>query len=168
MNIPLFQRDPFTRSTMLKGVKVLAEKPPVWDSVCQWLGFQPTSALFTYGDTIYNPGSNPIPDQLVVHERVHMAQQMEHYDFKGVHRAEGTTPMSPALWWGKFLREPGFRYDQEAEAYAVQYGWLCRQVKGKEQHLDILTQLSRMLASPLYGSEISFQDAMRLIRQKST
>lgn len=164
MNLTLFQRDPFTRSTMAKHEKIIVGTPPVWDSVCQWLGFLPMSALFTYGDTIYNPGSNPIPDQLIVHEQVHMVQQYRERAASNNPRLE---PMNPALWWGKFLRDKDFRYQEESEAYGAQYAWLCKQVKGTEQHLEILMQLSRILAGPLYGSELGFQDAMRMIKSKS-
>lgn len=148
----LFKRDIFTALTM--DVKVSTEKPPCFDNLVVWLGFIPATAIFTYGDTIYNPNNVKLSDQLIVHEQVHMKQQ-------------GFNDADAALWWGKFMRDEKFRIDQEAEAYAEQYAFLCHYIKAKQQRFDLLMQLSRILAGPLYGHAVPYVEAMGLIRNRS-
>jgi hypothetical protein len=131
-------------------VKVSTAKPPVWDSVCKTFNVNPTTAIFTYGDTIYNPNNCKLNKHLIEHERVHMKQQ--NYNDKDA-----------ALWWGRFLREPEFRIDQEARAYAHQYDVICEIVKDRNMRARVRMDLSRFFSGPLYGSIITQVDAINLI-----
>ena len=135
-------------------MKVLKERPPIWDSVCAAFNIFPKNVLFTYGDTIYNPDDVSIPDHVMVHEQVHEKQQQK-------------DDMTPELWWGKFLRDEAFRLDQESEAYGVQYKYICKHVKDRNQQHRYLMDLARILSGPLYGSAISHMDAMQLIKKRA-
>lgn len=138
--------------TKVDGVKVVIGKPPVWDSVCAAFQVRPERTLFTYGDTIYNPGGFVIPPDLVEHERTHIEQQ-------------GGNAEGAALWWGKFLRDPQFRVEQEGRAYGRQLAFFQRQEKDEEKRRKAQERLARSLSSPLYGNCIGFVEAWALIGQ---
>lgn len=137
--------------------EVIVGKPPVFDMVAQAFQINPINALFTYGNKIYNPGDMDIPEYLIVHEKVHMQQQ----DF---------SEQGAVMWWGKFLRDPEFRLDQEAQAYGKQYGYMCatmKQFAGIYARLKLRSDLARILAGPLYNFCTSHGEAMGLINKYS-
>jgi hypothetical protein len=135
-------------------VKVRYEKPPIWDNVCIAFGIKPVNVYFTYGDTIYNPDKLEIPVEIIEHEKVHMEQQ-NHND------------TDAAIWWGKYLRDPIFRIDQEARAYGQQYKTYCSVVSDKNQRARYLFIIARSLSGPLYQNSISHSEAINLIRKFS-
>lgn len=135
-------------------VKILIERPPVWDAVCNAFQINPAYALFAYADRIYNPGDIYVTYDLIVHERVHFEQQ-------------GGTDEGAALWWGKFLRDPEFRVQQEAEAYAGQYRYLTTLHKDRNKRFDIRRALARSLSGPLYNNVIGTSEAERFIHKLS-
>src|SRR5216684_1545019 len=92
--------------------------------------------LYAWGDRIYNPSGGMVPPWLVVHELTHLRQQTD-YD-------------QPSIWWGLYMDDAQFRFEQELEAhkqelvaYATQEPNLWR----REQYLD---RVAARLASPLY------------------
>lgn len=105
------------------------------------------NAVFTYGDTIYNPSDGIIREHLHVHEQVHQRQQGS----------------DPAKWWKRYLSASEFRIEQEAEAYRAQYQWAVLNVKDRNALTRFLHQLSSDFASSMYGSCISYQEAKRVI-----
>lgn len=134
------------------GIMIKFEKPPIWDSVCAAFAITP-SAYFTYGRTIYVVNQPYPPDDIIVHEKVHMRQQEE---------AGG-----PALWWGKYLRDSKFRLLQESEAYGEQYKAICKKVKDPNAKFRILQQLSKSLSGPLYKNAVGIIEASGLIKEYS-
>jgi len=143
---------PETR-TMIDGVKISYEKPPIFDAVCNTFQINP-ECYFTYGDTLYNPSRLPIPPEIIAHEKVHMKQQ-------------NYNDNDAAIWWGKFLRDRDFRIDQEARAYGRQYEYIKYHVKDKRVTENYLDQLTKSLSGPLYGRCIEFDKARKLIKKYS-
>lgn len=138
-----------------KDFEVIVGKPPVFDQVAQAFQVNPINAFFTYGNKIYNPGNNMLPEYLICHEKVHMDQQ-NHND------------TDAALWWGKYLRDPEFRVNQEAEAYGTQYAYMCQHIKqwrGRDAQIHLRSELARILAGPLYNHCVSHSEAMALIKE---
>lgn len=133
-------------------MKIINEKPPVWNNVCAALKINPKNTLFTYGDIIYNPDGIVIPDDLMEHEKTHIKQQ---------------AGQDPALWWGKYLRDQKFRLDQESEAYGVQYRYICKTTKDRERRNKILYAIAGMLSGPLYGYCIDHTEAMILVKKRA-
>lgn len=135
-------------------MKIEKSLPPksIWERVKN-AGMTPNeqTVLFTYGDTLYNPGGQLIPDYLIEHEETHCKQQGD----------------NPDLWWERYLTEPYFRLSQETEAYANQYDFLCRVIKDKNQQFRLLLEISKTLASPLYGNLIDRSIARKMIKEKS-
>lgn len=134
-------------------MKASFEKPPIWKQANELFKLDQLGlgAIFTFGDTIYNPFHIEVTDDLEAHEAVHEIQQREF-------------PGGPKAWWDKFCEDPAFRIDQEAKAYRAQYLFL-RKKKARslnEQH-NIAHMLAGLLAGPMYGNVITSPDAMRRI-----
>lgn len=134
-------------------MKIIIERPPVYDAVCAAFNINPQSAVFTYGEDIYNPNNIDLPEHILIHEAMHVEQQ----------KLIG----GPELWWGKFLREPSFRVDQEAQAYGAQYAYICTYTKGREQQFKVLRNLAQILSGKLYNNVVSGNEAMALIKKYS-
>jgi hypothetical protein len=132
-------------------MEILNERPPIYDAVCSIIGKPPDSAIFAYGDIIYNPSGASIPEDVIAHEEVHSRQQ-------------GGDPVD---WWRKYLRDDDFRLDQEAEAYGVQYRWVHNNIPDRNESMRRLIYFAQTLASPMYGSLIDVESARRLIYDKS-
>lgn len=143
--------DDFSGVHILSGVKVRYERPPVYENVMAAFNIR-TNVLFTYGDTIYNPGRFYIAHELFEHEKLHMSQQKYNDN-------------DAALWWGKFLRDPIFRLDQEARAYGVQYRIACQKITDREARNRYLVMIANFLSGPIYGHCVSFQEALILIKK---
>lgn len=107
--------------------------------------------IYAYGDTIYNPGGNEIADHMLAHEETHCHQQGG----------------NPDEWWNRYLLDPYFRVEQEAEAYARQYDFLCAQIKDRNRRTRVLWDLARILSSSLYGSVIGHSKAIQMIKDKA-
>lgn len=131
-------------------------KPPCYDEANAFFELEKLKlgTIFTYGDTLYNPDNLEIAQDLIVHESVHAEQQ-------------GHDDTVAKLWWQRYLADPDFRLDQEAEAYAAQYDYLCTLHKDKNARYRILLRLTKMLAGPMYKLEMSTADVMTKIREKS-
>ena len=142
-------------------MKIVQEKPPVYDMIIN-AGMKPTlSTVYTYGDTIYVPrGSLNLEDHLIEHEQTHSVQQMLYKDPSNL--MEG-----PDAWWSRYVDDVYFRIDQEAEAYGHQFTFICKRVKDRNMRNKILIDLGRFLASPIYGSVVTQDTARRMILNKS-
>lgn len=131
-------------------MKIVNEKPPIYNKILN-SGMHPhEGVIYTYGDTIYNPSGTEISDHLLEHEEVH-------------HKQQGS---DPGKWWDRYLNDQYFRIEQEAEAYAHQYDYLCKRIKDRNQRARILFDLARILSSSLYGSVIGQVSAMGHIKSK--
>ena len=130
------------------------EKPPAWiyDKCVEMFGIDKRKGVvWTMGETLYNPDGIEIPDHLMAHEMTH-TKQHESSDIVG------------KLWWAKYFTDIKFRIDQEAEAYGNQYKFICTRIKDGNSRYRALHQLAADLAGPIYGSSISYTDAIRRIR----
>jgi len=132
-------------------MRIINEKPPIYDKILA-VGMLPhAGVVYTYGDAIYNPSGAVLPEYLIIHEEVHMTQQGDH----------------PDTWWARYLDDQHFRIEQELEAYAKQYVFICRFVKDRNQRAKILLQLACSLSGPIYGKVVSQQWAYEEIKKKS-
>ncbi len=136
-------------------IKISTEKPPVWDNARAVFKINPDTVVFAYGDTIYNPGQVVIPDDIMVHEMVHIGQQKNSRE-------------EAALWWGKYMRDPEFRLSQEVEAYGKQYHYICtKMTQNKQMRFNALKRMSETLSGPLYAGCVGLHRAMELIKQEA-
>jgi hypothetical protein len=103
---------------------------------------------YCYGNTIYSPDNDGIPDHVMEHEKVHSRQQ----------------GADPDAWWNKYITNPTFRMNQEMEAYKVQYNYAKGFIKDRNKLDKFLRSLASDLSGEAYGSAISHSDAMSLIK----
>ena len=120
----------------------------MYEEICNAIGTPPPTAIYAYGDTIYNPSGENIPEDVIAHEEIHELQQGN----------------DPADWWSKYLADPDFRLDQELEAYRHQYKFIQRWNKDRERHHFYLEHMARTLSGAIYGNLLTMQDAMDKIR----
>lgn len=134
-------------ATHLPPMEIRKEKPPIWDE-CD-AAFELTGdEIFCYGNIIYNPAGNFIPDYLVAHEKVHRTQQGD--DVAG--------------WWEMYIEDAEFRLRQEMEAHIKEYRVFCLKYKTRSHREAYLDIMGERLASPMYGGIITKEDAMAQIR----
>ena len=135
-------------------MKIEPSMPPghLWDEIIA-AGMHPKkeTAIITYGDTIYVPSGASLPDHLVEHEGTHSEQQGS----------------QPDEWWGRYLTDPYFRVDQEAEAYANQFSYFCARMKDRNIRAKFLYILAGHLSGKLYGEVIDRMAATKMIKERS-
>ncbi len=131
-------------------MKTVNTKPPNWNEIIVHLTPPPT-AVFCYGDTIYNPSGALLFNDLVVHEEVHAEQQ-----------ANST---NPGLWWTKYLNDRAFRLDQELEAYGAQFNYVRQRASNAIQK-EALHEFAHTL-STMYNLGIAHSQAESLIRKRA-
>lgn len=134
-------------------MKIAIAKPPIWDDAAKVFDLT-KGKVFTYGDTLYNPDGIEIPDHLLKHEETH-AEQHDHNETVA------------SLWWQRYLAEPLFRAEQEAEAYGRQYRHICNTVRDRNARFRWLYMFADALSGPLYGKCISHREAVTKIREYS-
>lgn len=135
-------------------MKVSYEQPPVWDQANKLFKLEELKigAVFTYGDTIYNPSSIALTPELIRHEETHMEQQQANSDVA-------------KAWWKRYIQDPQFRLEQEAEAYAAQYKLFCQIHKDRNKQARYLYQIAGLLASPMYGNIVTRTEAQSMIKE---
>lgn len=105
-----------------------------------------TKAIFSYGDTIYNPFGCEMTKSLFAHEHVHYRRQNG----------------NPSGWWEQYLASARFRLDEEIPAHRAEYlaflEWASRHDRRRA-----LTLMAERLSGPLYGRMISVSEAKNLI-----
>ena len=128
-------------------MKIVNGYPPNYKQIKAVL--RPTElTIFTYGDTIYNPTPNDIPDHLMVHEQTHSIRQGD----------------DPAGWWKRYLVDSKFRVDEELAAYKNQYRKYLKHHDRNAANLFCM-KIARDLSSALYGNILSFSEAFDLIKK---
>lgn len=127
------------------------ERPPIWDAavVAFPAVLNMPNVIFSWGDTIYNPGGATISPQLIVHESVHGKRQGR--DIEG--------------WWQRYLIDAEFRVQEEIPAHAAEYAAYCSLsgVTSAQCRMYMHAVASR-LSSPLYGRMVRYEEARRLIK----
>lgn len=124
-------------------MKILKENPPNYGIVSKTFDLSGKKVVFTYGDTIYNPGGYNIPPDLIVHEEIHSKQQGS----------------EPGKWWDRYLTDVIFRLTQELEAYHSQYKFVDSMSVPKRVVKNFLTKLALDLSGPMYGNIITAGEA---------
>ena len=112
--------------------------------------------VFTFGGIIFNPSDSYIDEPLALHESMHSLQQ----------DAMGKGATGPKRWWKKYINDPEFRLNQELQAYRVQYKRFCELQKDRNRRAWLLNRIATDLSSEQYGSVISKDEAIRLIREQ--
>lgn len=134
-------------------MKILETNPPHnIRELCEGKFQIEQKVVFTYGDTIYNPFKGYVDPALEAHETVHSIQQ-------------GDDPLG---WWNKYFVDSKFRFEQELQAYRVQYDFLKQRIKDRNTLARVLHSLALDISSPIYGKIVELSEAKRLIRGGDT
>lgn len=127
-------------------MKILKEKPPIYDKCVEKFGVDwEDGVIFTYGENIYC--KNDLPENKIVHESVHIKQQGD----------------NPDEWWERYFNDTEFRLVQEVEAYRAETQWANYKIRDRNNRMRLIMQNAKDLSSPMYGSIISFQEALKNI-----
>lgn len=129
--------------------KIVASFPPNIDAIRAKFTLS-GNEIFAWEGTIYNPKGGDLPPWLVAHEEVHFKQQAD------VGGAES--------WWARYLVDPQFRFEQELEAHQEEYRVYGTHNPERNLRRAALKHMARRLASPMYGSMVTFDKAKRLLK----
>ncbi len=123
-------------------------KNPWFFFILKWFfpALNSETAIITFGDTIYS--KHNFPDDVRIHEEEHIKQQ------KG-------SKLFAVYFTIRFILSPVFRLKMELEAYRVQYKYAWS--KGLITY-QILTESAKLLSGPLYGNLLTYDEAIKLIK----
>lgn len=129
-------------------MKIKNSYPPNYDELIKHFDIADNpNIIFTYGNKLYVPNKQNIPDDLIVHESIHMEQQKK---------------IGVKEWWNKYIFDIDFRIDQEAEAYNAQYKYLKESFNRHDRRAK-LKQLVEVFSGPVYGNILTPELAKELI-----
>ena len=131
---------------MINGT-ITTDKPKCWDRLVAKFGCEWKDIVVTYGGVIHSP--NPVVDDVLAHELVHVRQQFGH---------------DADEWCDRYIADAHFRYRMELEAYRVQYGFWKKHIRGKQALDAALLRMAKDLSGPMYGGIVSTEEAKRKIK----
>lgn len=129
-------------------MKIVHAYPPNYTELSKEFNLKGRKVVFTFGDTLYAPGDEPIAGHLLAHEETHSRQQAE---------------LGIDEWWSKYLSDTDFRLSQELEAYRQQYAFIAANYN-RAARRKALDHLSADLSGPIYGKILSKSEAKELIQ----
>lgn len=139
--------------TKAPASQIIEEYPPNIDEVAAVYPMAKTrpDVIFSYGEAIYNPSGQNLPQEILAHEMVHCIRQLEHPD--GV---EG--------WWQQYLTDSEFCYIEELLAHKAEYASICERHPGRPMRRKALQHVAKKLSSALYGKLVTFEQAKRALK----
>lgn len=141
-------------------MKIIITVPPNYKQIVKKFGPVP-NAVFTWGDTIYNPGGGEIHRHLEEHETTHFFQQEK---FRNKFFNYFDKDWHIKRWWRKYIKDPKFRLAQEVEAYHNQYAFVAMQNKKPYVYVSFLDRIATDLSSKMYDNLCTYDEAIKLIR----
>lgn len=105
--------------------------------------------VFAFAPNVYVVGRGRLHPAIRAHERVHFKQQGK----------------DPEGWWKRYLSDDQFRYDQELAAHRAEWHHVRANVRDRNDRATTLRQIGGRLSSPLYGSMVDLDEAVRVIKR---
>lgn len=127
--------------------RIVYDRPPVYGRAVMAFGRVAESAIYSYGDVIYNPARIEITPSLRAHEAVHGQRQID----RGVE-----------AWWDLYFEDPQFRFLEELVAHREEWAYIRDRV-GRNERRHHLKEIAKRLSGPLYGRMVKLDKAKRLI-----
>ena len=129
-------------------IEIIKEKPPFLLQL-QMAGLKPKEdTIFPFSLKIYNPSGKPIPQDIMIHEAIHIRQQGK----------------NPKEWWDRYILDKNFRLGQELLANREQYKFICKLTKDREKRNKALVAMAKNMSGEVYGKIISYQEAFEKIK----
>lgn len=140
------------------GMRIIDAFPPNYAEIAERFPVKGRPMLFAWGGTIYATNGAAVPGHKMRHEAIHGARQ-------SCYLGEGSQGSHDRLvnWWRRYLDDPVFRLNEEVPAHVAEYLALCETGSGRAARRRALAEVSKQLASPLYGGLISCERARRVI-----
>jgi hypothetical protein len=118
---------------------IIVDRPPNFEQILKaFPDAEKPGIIFAYGDYIFSPSGNAIPEPLLKHEAVHCERQ----------QAPGK--MSPEIWWRLYVEDNAFRYREELYAHVAEYHAQARGID-RNQRAKLLMSTAARLVAPLYN-----------------
>lgn len=131
-------------------MEIINDYPPNYEKIIKVFDLTGRKPIFCWGGVIYNPHAPYVDPHLIVHESIHSEQQKV---YGGVE-----------AWWDRYLSDAKWRVIQEVEAYKEQYHNFIKSTKDREKKHKYVMGLASQLSSPMYGSPILQNHALKLIK----
>lgn len=132
-------------------MKIIDGWPPLIDEIDKAFNVRARrDVVYAWLDTIYAPGGQRVPPQIVAHEMVHGDRQRRH-------------PGGVEGWWRNYILSEEFRLFEEIPAHYAEYRWLVTANPSRHGRRRALTVVSHKLASKLYGNMITIATARALL-----
>jgi len=128
-------------------MKIIVANPPCFDQIKAAFPGATGNVIFTFGQVIYNPRNVPVSKELLAHEQIHGDRQDAY-------------PGGWDAWWGRYLKDPQFRLEEELPAHQAQYHARVRRHGPDPKYLQLVAEA---LSGPLYGGIIDLKTARHLI-----
>lgn len=133
-------------------MSIILSRPPNFAAiVAVFPDAEKAGIIFSYGRDIYNPSNAHISNALLAHEEVHGRRQTD------------SRPKIHA-WWDRYLIDAEFRLSEELPAHQAEFRAACAQISDRNLRGMMCVNIAKRLSSPLYGSMITFTQAMKAIR----
>ena len=138
--------------TKAPASKIIVNYPPNIDAIAQVFPMAKTrkDVIFAYGEAIYNPSGQDLPQEILAHEMVHCMRQLDH---------EGGV----AGWWQEYLTDSEFAYYEELLAHKAEYASIIERHPSRPMRRRALRHVAKKLASSLYGKLVTFEKAKKAL-----
>lgn len=128
-------------------MKIIKGWPPNLMKIAKvFPGAMSDTVIFAYAPDIYCPGQDNLPPQLVAHEGVHIARQLD---------------MGVEEWWDRYLVDAEWRYHEELLAHRAEYKMICELNPSRQTRRAALKIVGKRLASAMYGKMVTLDRAMK-------
>lgn len=109
--------------------------------------------IFAYDGKIYVPSGGLIPPALIAHENVHLGRQIS---------------VGADFWWGEYLRDAEFRYQEELLAHVAEFKMLRHE--DRNHGAALLMRTAMRLTAPLYNYQPprTLQQALKDLQKEIT
>lgn len=135
-------------------MKIIKARPPNFDRIISVFPavLKAPGVVFCYGEVVYSPSSETLPEAILAHERVHSDRQLE-------------LPGGPEEWWDRYLLNQGFRFEEELLAHVIEYEFLSKLSPSRTNRRLFLKHVSEKLSSEIYGPMCNKAQAKASIKQ---
>lgn len=143
-------------------MKILRDRPPLFDAIDEVFKVRGKCILFSWGDKIYVPtGSLDISPALIAHERAHGDRQLAFGDRVALTDADREANIT--RWWQHYLIDVDFRRKEEIIGHGAEYRYLCEHAGGRNQRRRHLSVVATKLSHPLYGPLMNKPTARKVL-----
>ena len=107
-------------------------------------------AIFSWGDTLFNPYRIALSEALIAHEARHGARQ-------------GRSEETIRHWWNRYVHDKEFRLHEEILGHQAEFRSFCRDNVNSAKRARAALAMADRLSGPLYGHAIGFGEAKHRI-----